>query len=369
MTRRLSYIYLLLFAVLVSCDEIDSSQETGPSFKLETKAVGEVAAGTTYRVAAYNATPGSNQFYHYSSSGTYRIKDGEELLSSCELDDAGTTVISESSSSALNGMSGDYFLVLASPGKSINSDGSFNFSPDDDSDMLRLNKPMSSTLGNYGTIEFTEPLYIPRTNLVFKIYKNVSGTVEDIEVTDAYVTSVNAADETVKLYPATRQVQVGDPSAHRALILNAADKSIDETGNKLFYATDAICVASGYYAPKSVLAERLHLNTSAQSCLVESSYIYFGCNLKQGAREKVPIRIPLNANSPELLPQMDYVYRVTISSNYISLDLDIYDAVSNAWQEGGTFTENVSTPSGSYQIGTWTFDDWGVTDDLGQTIG
>ena len=66
---------------------------------------------------------------------------------------------------------------------------------------------------------------------------------------------------------------------------------------------------------------------------------------------------------------MEYVYRITISSNYISLALDIYDMDINKWQDGGEFEEEISRPVDSYSIGTWEIDDWDeVDDDLNQLI-
>ena len=72
--------------------------------------------------------------------------------------------------------------------------------------------------------------------------------------------------------------------------------------------------------------------------------------------------------APELKPQMDYVYRVTISSNFISLAVDIYDASSNKWQDGGSFNENIASPVQSYVVGTWTINQWGTVNDLTQEI-
>lgn len=359
---------IALSLLLISCDKEKGDGNNEPAFVLVTKAVGEVTPNTTYRVIAYYGNSSSSQYRHYNSSGTYQLKAGDEVLSSCRLDADGQ-VIDETAESSLNGMSGNYFLVLTSPGRALNDDGSVAFTPEDLSDQLKINKPMLSTLGNYGTIEFTEALYDPRSRIQFKIYKDESESVEDITVTSAYLTSVNAPSEAVSIYPSTRQVRVTDPSALRSLELNVSGGEVDGTGHELFYTTDLITIASGYYSPKSVVAQVMGMSTMAQSYLVESNYIYFGCDLQQGARDKVQIRIPINANYPEMMPQMDYIYRVTIRSNYIVLELDIYDSTSNAWQEGGEFRQEVSTPSGSYTIGTWAFDSWGVTEDLSQEIG
>lgn len=358
----------LLSVALLSCAEKDRPDVHEHVFKLETRAVQDLPSNTTYTVAAYNGTGTASLPYLFVSSGTYRSDEGDDVLVSCELDPNGN-VISDNASSALNGMDGSYFLVLASPGKAINSDGSFLFTPDDQIDDLKFNRPMLAALGNYGAVTFKNPLYDNRTKVSFKIYKNISESVENITVTEAYVTSVNAENETVAIYPATRQVKVADLQARRSLSLTDKGRVKDDTGNLLFYESQQLIVASGYYAPKNNAASYLGLGSSGQNVLVESDYVYFGCLLKQGNRDAVSIRIPLNATSPELKPQMEYVYRITISSNYISLALDIYDMDINKWQDGGEFEEEISRPVDSYSIGTWEIDDWDeVDDDLNQLI-
>ena len=357
----------ILLSAVISCSEKAEKPSDGQSFMLETKAAGTVSPNTTYRVVAYYSTESATQCCQYVSSGTYQSLEGERLLSSCELNDDGTWK-SDNPTSALNGMSGSYYLVLASPGKAINSDGSFQFTPDSESDNLKFNRPMTSTLGSYGAITFTNPLYDNRSKIRFKLYKNISESVENFKVTDAYITSVNAKNETVKVYPSTRQVKVADHSAKRYLSLTESTRTQDNTGHLLYYESEEITVASGYFAPKSVLASNLKLGTAAQSYLIESNYIYFGCKLAQGDRDPVSIRIPINASAPELKPQMNYIYRVTISSNFISLAVDIYDASTNLWQDGGSFNESVSSPTQTYVIGTWSFNQWGEVNDLTQEI-
>ena len=371
MSRLSSYIHIVLAGVLlsaaISCSEKADKLSDEQSFIVETKAAEAVVPNTTYRVIAYYGTSSTTQRYQYVSSGTYQAVEGERLLVSCELNDDGTWK-SDNSASALNGMSGSYYLVLASPGKAINSDGSFQFTPDSESDNLKFNRPMLSTLGGYGAITFTNALYDNRSKMSFKMYKNISDDVENFTVTDAYVTSVNAKNETVKIYPSIRQVKVADLSAHRPVVLTEANKAKDNTGHLLYYESEVLTVASGYFAPKSVVASQLSLSSAAQSYLVESNYIYFGCKLAQGDRDPVSIRIPINATAPELKPQMNYVYRVTISSNFISLAVDIFDASTNPWQDGGSFNESISTPSQSYVVGTWSFNQWGEVNDLTQEI-
>ena len=368
MKVTLSYGLLFLCAlaslVSVSCRKAMDVVAYDPAFVLETKAVEAIVPNSTYRVIAYNIPGAANQPYAYVSSGTYRLETGGTLLSSCLLDAEGGFV-NESSESALNGMSGSYYLVLASPGRAVDAVGSFAFSPDDAADVLKYNAPMSSTLGNYGSIKFVNPLYDQRSKIRFRIYKNASESVESITVTDASVTSVNAYGETVRVYPSTRQVKVADPAFIRPVALVQGDKKADATGHLLYYESEEVVAASGYYAPKSVVAQILGMSPVAQSYLVESDYIYFACSLKQGDRDAVRIRFPINANAPLLSPQMTYIYRITISSNYISLALDVY----NDWQNGGQSEEEVSRPSESFKIGTWLLDDWTIVDDLGQTIG
>lgn len=361
---RILFLISFMALALSSCRKSMDPDVHDPAFMLETKATGAVVPNSTYRVIAYNIPGAANQPYAYVSSGTYRLEEGESLLSSCLLDAEGVFV-SESSESALNGMSGSYYLVLASPGKAVDAAGSFAFTPDDSDDVLKYNAPMSSTLGNYGSIKFVNPLYDQRSKIRFRIYKNASESVEGITVSDASVTSVNAYDETVRMYPSTRQVKVADPASQRQLTLVPADKAPDATANLLYYETEDVVAASGYYAPKSVVAQLLGMNAAAQSYLVESDYIYFACSLKQGDRDAVRIRFPINANAPLLSPQMTYIYRITISSNYISLALDVY----NDWQDGGQSETDVSRPSESFEIGTWNMDEWTIVDDLGQTIG
>ena len=176
MGRLSTYIRFCIAGILLSaafsCTQKEEAVGNQPAFMIETKAAGAVTPNTTYRVIAYYGTSFTDQCRHYVSSGTYQYLAGDEQLTSCELNADGTWK-SNNSASALNGMSGGYYLVLASPGKEINSDGSFQFTPDSETDILKFNTPMLSTLGSYGAIRFTNPLYDNRSKLSFKIYKNM----------------------------------------------------------------------------------------------------------------------------------------------------------------------------------------------------
>ena len=336
-------------------------------FSLDTKAIVGVQDEKTFRVMLYN-----EQDRSFVQTGTYYKKIGVNALVACSLDEAGAYV-NEDESKGINGYSGNANVVLVSPGIMNYNDGSFEYNPE--SGGLFVNAPIVYAIGHYGAITLTNPLYEPKSTISFEFYQKtgVSGFyVADDKVT---IVGVNSKDEKVKIYPALRQVVMASNSQEREIHLTKiATPTQDPKENnylKCYYTADAnkLQIASGIYAPKTVAHSYLGILSGVN--VKDGEYIYMSCNMSQGSRT-FNIRIPLNVENVEMLPQYHYVYKVLVESDYISVFLDVYDNTSNDWQDwpgGGDSSSNVGTLSNSIKIGEWSDNGWTSAGDIGFEIG
>ena len=117
------------------------------------------------------------------------------------------------------------------------------------------------------------------------------------------------------------------------------------------------------------------LKTTVTGNLRESDYLYMTCTMKQGSRDNIAIRMPLTAREEmrELLPQHIYLFRVVVSSNYIRLEVDVFDKSGNDWEDGGSDGGTIGTPDYTVTLGTWRIvgegDDWELIPIEDQIIG
>ena len=326
-------------------------------FSLDTKAIQPAVTGTTYRVMMYSQNDRS-----YRQSGTYYIKQDVADLIACEITETGVV---ERPEMGINGVSDKVYLVLASPGISCNDDGSFDFIPDA-AGSFYLNEPELKTVGGYGPVRFTKPLYDPRSTIKFEFYKKQD--VADFIVEDSKVNVIGVQDvnEKVCIYPALRQVKMASSRQEREMSLTYdMNHTVNPSVNnyELFYSTSMpLYVASGIYAPKNEAAS--YLGVVVTSNILDGEYIYMSCRMRQSGRD-FEIRMPLNDQILELMPQHDYVYRILVESDYVGVVLDVYDGSNNGWQTGGDSSSNIGTLSKTIQIGRWTINGWQSANDGG----
>lgn len=345
--------------LLAACTKVQDVPEEAMKFTIDTKAVQAVSSGSTYRILMYNENDRG-----YRQSGTYYKKEDVADLIACELQDNGV-FLAENPEKGINGVSDKVYLVLASPGMKCNDDGSFDFVPDSGGDFY-FNAPKLVQVGGYGPVKFTESLYDPRSKVSFEFYKKPG--VVDFSVVDSRVTviGVHAAGETVQVYPALRQVKMKAARQERelSLIYDAGHTVTPGVNNyELFYKTEMpLYVASGIYASKQEAASRLGVIVSSN--VLDGEYIYMTCLINQGGRN-IEIRMPLNDQILELMPQHDYVYRILVESDYIGVVLDVYDGTSNGWQTGGTSSSDIGVLSQTIEIGKWTLNGWQSAKDGG----
>lgn len=354
--RRYGYIFLSLL-LLVSCTKVQTESEEAVVFSLDTKAVQSAVTGSTYRIMMYNDKDRS-----YRQSGTYYLKPGVVDLVACEITETG---VIENPQMGINGVSDKVYLVLASPGISCNNDGSFNFIPDE-AGSFYLNEPELKTIGGYGPVSFTKPLYDPRSKLSFEFYKK-SGVVDfSVVGSKVKVIGVQSEKENVRIYPALRQVKMASNKQEREMPLTyVKDPDVNQTQDnyELFYSTSMpLYVASGIYASKKEVASHLKMVTTSN--ILDGEYIYMACKIEQAGR-RVEIRMPLNDQILELLPQYHYVYRILVESDYVGVVLDVYDSTdstTNGWQTGGSSSSNIGTLSKTIDLGRWTINGWHPAD-------
>lgn len=382
-TRLSNAICCLLAGILyVSC----SKELPGPAgnehngtacFGIDTRAT-DATERTTYRIMAYGADKNAS-LYMFQRTGTYYLKtlqvpEGEEVeLTACSLSDDGTNP-QDNETSGLNGSYGNFYLVFVSPGVKHNEDGSFNFVPTKDKFLASF--PEQKSLGGYGRHVMKNPLQDQRAKVGFKFYKLNNALVEDFTIDELVLTGAGAAGESVKLYPASRQVIAGkEAGMDITLDRKENEQEKNEAGDILRYTTtdkNFVYIASAIYAPLDEVAEQLGV-TYYKDHLKESDYLYMTCKLSQGSRENIPIRMPLTGKFPELEPQHTYVFNITVKSNYLSATVDVFSQDDNDWQEGGKENGTISTPDYTVKLGTWeivgTDDDWQLVKIEEQTIG
>lgn len=359
-------------ALFLCCSQeepLASEQEDATvRFDIDTRVGEPVAAGTTYRIMAYNALENTDQF-RFVRTGTYYLKEavpdgGFAELTACRLDDDGTNPVADATA-GLNGLSGTYYLIFVSPGVKNNPDGSFSVNPRTDK-FVASKLPESKVIGPYGRVSMSTPMKEYRAMIGIDFYKANNPSVDAFEISDLKLVGAGAADEAVKVFPGLRQIEASKEGVLAVELTDRRTESeTDAKGNPLYYQTlesDQVAIVPAIYAPKTEVAGIL--KTTAVGNLRESDYLYMTCVLKQGTRDNIPIRLPLTAREEmrQMLPQHTYLFRVIISSNYINLEVDVFDKTGNDWEDGGSEGGTIETPKYTVTLGTWQIvgngDDW-----------
>lgn len=360
---------LVLAAACLACScsrELREEVEPTPvRFGIDTRAADtKLTAGTTFRVMAYNTTT-----FAFARTGTYQLEslpgEGETAeLKPCALSDDGNLDATGEVTDVFTGQNTTYSFVFVSPGVKNNDDGSF------DIDMAQLKTtgcrfvaselPESKRLGPYGLVKMSNKMKECRARVGFDFYKSNAAGVGDFQIEDLRISSAGNGTETVRFHPAKRQVQVGNLTS--VIPINLTDPTVDdkkEKGDSLHLTTaltDMAAIVPAIYAPRSKTAEILQ---TEETNLLESEYLLMQCKLVQGVRE-MPVVLPLTVKTKDcaILPQHNYVYRVVVKSNYISLSVDVYDALDgnpNDWENirPGEDEGTIGGDADTIYLGTW----------------
>lgn len=373
--KRLLRHTLLVTAACLACSCSREEAETpaqGPvSFGIDTRATGDgVAEGTTYRIMAYDPLT-----LALEKTGTYWLESlpaegGVAELTPCALDDEGKPT-GGAPEDNFSGTTKTLSLVFVSPGVKNNDDGSFDvhldiLNSEDKCRFVASEFPESKQLGLYGRITMTHPMKECRARIGFEFYKSKDSDVADFQIDNLRISGAGGDKEVVRFFPGKRQVRVtgaGEGTENSLDIVLVPDGSrTDANGNPLCYATpedSRASIVSAIYAPPAVTAEVLEKASGTkvqQQSLENGTYLLMRCKLKQEGRDPVAVELPLTAGEwPEILPQRNYVYRVVVSSNYITLSVDIFGDDTNDWEPGitGGGDDTVGGPADRIQIGTW----------------
>lgn len=375
--KRLLRHTLLVTAACLACSCSREEAETpaqGPvSFGIDTRATGDgVAEGTTYRIMAYDPLT-----LALEKTGTYRLESlpeegGVAELTPCVLDNNGNYT-GGTPEDNFSGTTKKLSLVFVSPGVKNNDDGSFDvdlgiLNSENKCKFVASEYPESKNLGPYGRITMTHPMKECRSRIGFEFYKLKGDGVKEFKIDKLRIAGAGGDKETVRFFPGKRQVRVNgagegtENSLDIALDPVADDSQTDANGNPLRYATpeDKLAsIVSAIYAPPAVTAEVLEKASGTkvqQENLEKGTYLLMRCEMTQDGREPVAVELPLTAGEwPEILPQRNYVYRVVVSSNYITLSVDIFGDDTNDWEPGitGGGDDTVGGPADRIQIGTW----------------
>lgn len=393
--KRLLRHTLLMAAACLACacswEEAETPAQGPVSFGIDTRAMGDdVEAGTTYRIMAYDP-----QTLILEKTDTYWLKSlpaegGFAELTPCVLDDEGNYT-EDKQEDNFSGTTKKLSLVFVSPGVKNNDDGSFDIdlgilNSENKCRFVASEYPESKQLGPYGRITMTHPMKECRSRIGFEFYKSKDGGVADFDIDDLRIAGAGGDKEVVRFFPGKRQVRVngaGDGTENSlGIALVSDDSKTDANGNSLRFATpeDGMAsIVSAIYAPPAVTAEVLEKASGTkvqQENLEKGTYLLMRCELTQDGRDPVNVELPLTTDKwTEILPQRNYVYRVVVSSNYITLSVDIFGDDTNDWEEGipGGGDDTVGGPADRIRIGTWEIvqDPYGngwVLEELGEQV-
>ena len=329
-----------------SCANDTAADTAAPAasarFSVETRAEGGTE-NPTYRFMAYQ-----NNVYAFKDTGTYRLKTtDDEALTGCKLKEDGTFVDYDETA-GLNSLAGSYTMVVVSPGVKNNDDGSFDFVPSKEAFVATA--PKAYNIGYYYVVRIDNKLQDNRSRINVNFYKAESMNSE-FKVTNARLIGAGAGGGKVRLYPASRQVDV---SRTDSILLNLT-KPIDGqtvTGKGTpVYTAENIYVASAIYTPKDEAATIL--KATDKSNLRDGGYIYLAFDFERNGR-KVAMRIPLTTRENELKPQNIYTFNIIVSSDYLTATVDVFKPDGGRdWQDGDGGEAEIVNPTYTVKMGRW----------------
>lgn len=354
---------LLVGALLLSCSQEEPlASGAGGTLRcasvIDTRVGEPVTAGTTYRIMAYHALENTNQFL-FARTGTYYLKEavpdgGIAELTACRLDDDGTNPVTDATA-GLNGLSGTYYLIFVSPGVKNNPDGSFSVNPRTDK-FVASKLPESKVIGPYGRISMATPMMEYRTMIGIDFYKADNPSVDAFEISDLKLVGAGAANEAVKVFPGSRQIEA---SKEGVLAVGLTDRrtesETDAKGNPLYYQTlesDHVAIVPAIYAPKTEVAGIL--KTTAVGNLRESDYLYMTCIHEAGHARQYPYPVASDGAGGDA-PDVAAAHLPFPGHHQLQLYQSggrCIDKTGNDWEDGGSEGGTIETPKYTVTLGT-----------------
>ena len=335
--------------------------------------------GSTYSVMLYNTLNGNSLFTYYGT-GFYQYRDDHDdstvdYLHAAKLDASGNYQYDDPEA-GLNRVSGSWPFDIAfiSPGIKPNSDGSVTFYPNagDEEGRLMGAGVIRRELGNYTIIKTDSLLFDRRCKIKYRVFLGRELRDNSLKVNSVTLEGAGACepDTPVKYFPQTRQ-SVADTSIYKSVyseefsdggvIHRDGGKTLENPLNPeligLPYCElmNAFYIGSGIYAPLSQTAKALNTIVSEDMYLQGLNFLRLTLNIDQGSRTGIKQTLIVNNTFPELSPQHEYIFNVIVSSTYIRVVLDVYDADNNLWQltSGELDKEQIGSYPWSMPLGTW----------------
>lgn len=329
---KISKIHII-FSILIgavsclgSCREINEDEpekETSHIFCLSTK--GEDDSTNTYRLIFY----GNSRKYY--GCGTYRT-DGTSgaTLQPCRLNDDGT--IQEASeedhaNAYIQPSAGSYQVVCVSPGVKCESDGGIGLLSN--SERIKMTESEAMTIYGYGHHAIKNLLKEPRSRIILKFLKDSRLQDTDVSISDVRLYGAGNGADTVKFYPATKQL-VTDRHKYIDVPLktDASAPSGVDANMPLYQSQEPVYVISSIYAPKEIVKSKL---SGVSAPYQDTDYLMLTFDLKYGDHEAAPINIAVSQQYPVLKPQYEYTYEIIVQSEYISVFITIHSCGMHEW--------------------------------------
>ena len=365
MTVRNSHIILFLLTLLCGCGRIVDVESAGDDVTVLLGTKSEMVAKQTFRVMNHSGESADNNFLLCEGSETYFLKNvSDGALTPCNVDDDGKNPV-EKPEVHLGPLSKTRRIVMVSPAMKHNEDGKGSFSFDPETVSFYSTDYVEKVLGNYGVVSIDKKLYERKTKLNIKVYEKANSDVSEFEISDVKISGGGASGKNVTFYPATNIVIPSDIAAGKNVELNdvRSQNRTGEDGDRLIYESDEatpVILCSGMYVPREVAAEKLGCPDKIGNIPAGGDYLYLECKMTTGNTE-ADLKIGITSDKqPALNPQSIYNVNFIVISNYIDVNLDVYDVTGNNWQIGSGSAEGnvVEKPSYTVKLGTWSVKGW-----------
>lgn len=334
--------------------------------------------GSTFRILAFN-------IYEMKLTGTYYSEGTSEaeLLHPCKLNDDGSHTSNVQNDSVEYGLIGAssstaYRLYVLSPGIAQN-EGVIKhvFSNKDNILYMTDCGDVGRAITGYGRINLTSyPLKDWRSRVGFKFYavnndenrqfsiaSDATGTIAATPTVD--LIGAGEKDQALEYFPITRQVYVPAKADGTTPTLPVTLKAAEPTSDNEYLCYETAdegyaYVPAAVYAVKDSVVKDLNIdNLYYDKVKSTSDNLSVNFFLNQGERKGIPIR--LTFPNVQMEPLHTYVFGITVSSQYISVAVDVYapeTGVQN-WQQVDKQQNNINkTPAYTLTLGTWKINEW-----------
>ncbi len=322
-------VTVILLLALTSCERpgMMNNDEGYVNFVLDTKAAETAQAEkTTFRIMAYNSSSkaylgdkrsGTNYGY---GTGSYYLDEDTGMLAPCTVSDDDGQYIADDVNAGIRGSLGNVLLCYLSPALKNNSNGSFDFNPDNP---FYCSPCVSVNVNGYGTVNVKDKIKIQdmRAKVAINFYSSRDDTDFTLKTDNTAVFLRGTGDDgsSVNFNPASKVIATAAEVKGRSCTLTPVSSTTDDKG-KLLYKTERFVPAANYGYGLTLDLE-----------------------MTQGERE-VALNALLTSDSRvvELLPMYIYTFNLIVESTYITITADIYKPSGddvNYWYEVTESTE------------------------------